>query len=153
MKKNLLIAFVLVNLSAVIAMAQENKKPQYDSVLARKLGADERGMKKYVMAFLKRGPNRNLDSLTGAKLQEAHMNNIGRMMKEGSLILAGPFMDNGDIRGVYVFNVGTIEEAKKLTETDPAIQAGRLVMELHPWYGSAALMKVIEIHETLQNKK
>jgi uncharacterized protein YciI len=49
------------------------------------------------------------------------------------LILAGPFMGDGEIRGIYIFNVKTLEEAKALTETDPAIQAGSLVMELLPW--------------------
>jgi hypothetical protein len=61
-------------------------------------------------------------------------------------------MDDGEMRGIYIFNVTTIEEAKKLTETDPAIQAGRLEMELHPWYGSAALMEVNNLHNRLQKK-
>lgn len=42
--------------------------------------------------------------------------------------------------------VETVEEAEALTNTDPAIKAGSLVMELLPWYGSAALMKVNDIH-------
>ena len=54
------------------------------------------------------------------------------------------------MRGIYIFNVETIEEAKKLTETDPAIKAGSLIMELHEWYGSAGLMAVPEIHEKVQ---
>ena len=104
------------------------------------------------MAFLKRGPNRSQDSATAAKLQQAHLANIGRLAKEGKLILAGPFMADGDLRGIYLFDVTTIEEAKALTETDPAIKVGRLVMELHPWYGSAAVMEVPAIHERLQKK-
>jgi uncharacterized protein len=74
------------------------------------------------------------------------------MALEGKLVLAGPFMDKQPIRGIYIFNVTTIEEAAKLTETDPAIQAGTLEMELHPWYGSAALMEVTRIHRTLEKK-
>jgi uncharacterized protein len=124
----------------------------YDSVLAKKLGADERGMKKYVMAFLKKGPNRNQDSLTVVQLQEGHMANINRMAEEGKLILAGPFMDDGDLRGIYIFNVETIEEAEALTRTDPAIQAGRLIMELHTWYGSAALQEVNNIHKKIEKR-
>lgn len=122
----------------------------FDSALARRLGADRIGMKVYVMAFLKKGPNRNQDSVEAARLQTAHLANIGRMAEEGSLVLAGPFMDDGDVRGIYVFNVTSVEEARALTATDPAIKAGRLVMELHPWYGSAALMEVNRIHNTLQ---
>jgi hypothetical protein len=48
-------------------------------------------------------------------------------------------MDGGEVRGIYIFDVQTIEEARKLTASDPAVKAGTLVMELHPWYGSAAL--------------
>jgi uncharacterized protein YciI len=106
-------------------------------------------MKRYVMAFLKSGPNRNHDSITAVNLQRAHMNNIQRMAEEGSLIIAGPFLDDGDLRGIYIFNVESIEEARELTATDPAIQAGRLEMELHPWYGSAALQETFELHKKI----
>jgi uncharacterized protein YciI len=122
----------------------------YDSGLARSLGADQYGMKQYVMAFLKAGPQRDQDSIQAAKIQAAHLANISRLAAEGLLVVAGPFMDNDSIRGIYIFNVQSLEEAEKLIQTDPAIQAGRLKMELRPWYGSAALMKVNEIHETLQ---
>lgn len=119
----------------------------FDSTYAAKLGADDYGMKKYVMAFLKVGPNRDRSKEEAEELQRAHMNNIIRMAEEGVLVLAGPFLDDTEIRGIYVFNVTTIEEAEELTNTDPAVKAGSLVMELHPWYGSAALMEVNEIHE------
>lgn len=124
----------------------------YDSVLAAQLGSDTYGMKKYVLAFLKRGPNRNQDSAEAAALQKAHLQNIGRMADEGKLVVAGPFLDDQDIRGIYIFNVETVEEAQQLTETDPAIKAGRLVMELHPWYGSAAMMMINEWHKKLEKK-
>ena len=81
------------------------------------------------------------------------MDNIFRLADEGKLAVAGPFLDGGDLKGIYVFNVSTIEEAKALTETDPAIKAGRLVMELHPWYGSAATMMVNDWHKKVQKKK
>jgi uncharacterized protein YciI len=125
----------------------------YDSTIAARLGADDYGMKRYVMAFLKSGPNRNHDSITAVNLQRAHMNNIQRMAEEGSLIIAGPFLDDGDLRGIYIFNVESIEEARELTATDPAIQAGRLEMELHPWYGSAALQETLELHKKISKIK
>ncbi len=124
----------------------------YDAALAQALGADEYGMKPFVMAFLKAGPNRSQDSLEAARLQKAHLDNIGRMAEAGQLVLAGPFMDDGDVRGIYIFNVATLEEAEALTATDPAIQAGRLEMELHPWYGSAALMQINDVHKTLMKE-
>ncbi len=125
----------------------------YDSLLAKQLGADAYGMKQYVMAFLKAGPNRNLDSAAAVQLQRAHLDNIFRLADEGKLVLAGPFLDKGEIRGIYVFNVTTVEEAAELTSTDPAIQAGSLVMELHPWYGSAGLMKINEISKRIEKEQ
>jgi len=133
---------------------EEPKDPKaFDPELAKEVGADEYGMKFYVMAFLKVGPNRNQDSAVAAQLQRAHLDNINRLAKVRKLVVAGPFMDDGDVRGIYIFDVKTVQEAEELTKTDPAIQAGRLVMELHPWYGSAALMKCAEIHSNVAEKK
>ena len=125
----------------------------YDEKLAKEMGADDYGMRKYVMAFLKLGPNRTSDKEEADKLQAAHMANIKRLAAEGKLAIAGPFLDNGDLRGIYIFNVETVEEAKILTESDPAIKAGSLVMELHPWYGSAALGFVNKYHEKVSKIK
>lgn len=129
-----------------------SEKSSYDSLKAQEYGADAYGMKKYVIAFLKKGPNRDMDSTKAADLQTAHMENIQRMAVEGKLVLAGPFFGEDDLRGIYVFNVETIEEAEELTKTDPAIQAGSLVMELKEWYGSAALMGINDLHNTLVKK-
>ncbi len=119
----------------------------YDAALAEKLGADDYGMKSYVFAFLKTGPNRTQDSVKAAELQAAHMANIGRLAEAGKLILAGPFIDgNETFRGIYIFNTSSVEEARALTESDPAIQAGSLVMELHPWYGTASLQLLNDMH-------
>jgi len=149
---NILIAMTLaVGLLNACQEPQQKKDSQeiFNKELALKLKADQYGMSSYVMAFLKRGPNRSQDSLTAANLQIAHLENITKMAEEGTLVLAGPFLDDGDIRGIYIFNVATVEEAKKLTESDPAIKAGRLVMELHPWYGSAAVKEINAIHNQL----
>lgn len=136
-------------LVAVSAPAQTT----YDAALAKKLKADDYGMRTYVMAFLKSGPNRSRTPEEAQNLQRAHMANINRLAAEGKLVLAGPFADNGTLRGIYVFDVPTVAEAEALTKSDPAIQAGSLVMELHPWYGSAALMMVNEVHERIEQKK
>ncbi len=125
----------------------------YNLLLAQHLGADNYGMKQYVMAFLKAGPNRSQDEETAAKLQTAHLKNIQRLAVEGKLLLAGPFLDDGNVRGIYIFNVPTLDEAEKLTQTDPAIQAGSLVMELHLWYGSAALQQINELHNAIAKDK
>jgi uncharacterized protein YciI len=120
--------------------------------LAEKYGADEYGMKKYVFAFLYRGNNGAINPDSATALQMEHLKNIKRMAEQGKLVLAGPFFGSGDLRGIYIFNVESIEEAEKLTMSDPAIQAGSLRMELLEWYGSAGLMAVNELHKTLGNK-
>ena len=124
----------------------------YDSLLAKESGADNYGMRRYVMALLKEGPNRTQDSIETVQIQRAHLDNITRMAEEGKLVMAGPFFDDWEVKGIYIFAVETIEEAEELTKTDPAIQTGRLVMELHPWYGSAGLMKMGELHSKLAKK-
>ena len=129
-----------------------NNQNTYDSVLAKKLGADPYGMKHYVMAFLKTGPHQITDSVKRAEMQKAHLKNIIRLANEGKLIVAGPFLDDQPVEGIFIFNVETIEEARALTNTDPAIQSGELVMDLRPWYGSAALVEVVSIHEKIQKK-
>jgi len=129
-----------------------NQTTTYDSVLAKKLGADQYGMKHYVMAFLKTGPIHITDSLKRIELQKAHLKNIIRLANEGKLIVAGPFLDDQPVEGLFIFNVETIEEAKALTNTDPAIQSGELVMELRPWYGSAALVEITALHQKIQKK-
>lgn len=136
----------------------ENAKNQldemvYDSILAHEYGADDYGMRKYVMAFLKKGPNRDMSEEESQKLQAAHMKNIGRLADMGKLALAGPFIGDGDLRGIYIFNVPSIAEAEMLTNSDPAIIAGSLKMELVEWYGSAGLMAINDLHERISKIK
>ncbi|MEQ1763712.1 MAG: YciI family protein [Pyrinomonadaceae bacterium] len=123
--------------------------PNYDAALAAKLGADERGMKMYVMCFLKTGPLKVDDPNKRSELMKGHFGMINRLATEGKLILAGPFSEGGDFRGIYLFDVKTIEEAQKLTETDPSIKEGYFKVEFIKWYGSAALMEVNGTHKKI----
>lgn len=91
-------------------------------------------IKKYWFVMLTTGPNRSQDSATAAKLQEGHMSNMGMMYREGKLKVAGPFGDDGNWRGIFIFDCETKEEVLKLLAKDPAISAGRLAYEIHPWY-------------------
>jgi len=151
MKKALSLAMFIL-LSSMIAYAQTSDKPVnpiYDAALAKKLGADERGMRDYVMCFLKTGPLKVDDKAKQAELMQGHFGMINRLAKEGKLAVAGPFRDGGDLRGIYVFNVKTIEEAKALTETDPSIKEGYFKVEFVKWYASAALVDVNSTHNKL----
>lgn len=159
MKNSILLSLLLLGIFAcdtaqneVNEFTEATEVGGYDSLLAAETGADAYGMRRYVMALLKEGPNRNQDSTEAAQIQRSHLDNISRMAEEGSLVMAGPFFDDWEVKGIYIFAVETIEEAEELTKTDPAIQSGRLVMELHPWYGSAALMKAGEMHARLAQK-
>ena len=141
--KKLLLSFAFLLGFASLGFSQS----QYDEALATKLGADEYGMKKYVMAFLLRGDRvGEYSAEQRQEIQGNHMANIGKMADMGKLVVAGPFFGNEDLRGIYIFDVQSIEEAKALTETDPAIQAGVLKMDLKEWYGSAALMMLSEMY-------
>ena len=93
-------------------------------------------MTTYYVGFLYKGAGWTPDDTPEIrKLQEGHMTNIRRLGEEGKLLLAGPFTDDGDLRGLFVFRAGSLEEARALCDTDPAVKAGRLKVELHPWLG------------------
>lgn len=138
---------------SAIGFSQETET-KYDEKLAKSLNADEYGMKKYVFCLLKSGSNTTASKEESKKLFEGHMANINKLAKEGKLSVAGPFMKNDrNYRGIYIFNVETVEEAKKLVETDPAIKANLLEAELTPWYCSAALQEVPKMHDKIAKTK
>lgn len=124
-----------VILMACIVIGQFSSFAQNQSKDAK----PEEQIRKYWFVMLTKGNNRTQDSAAAAKLQEGHMANIKRLYNEGKLKVAGPFGDNGNWRGIFIFDpiaIGseTKEEVEKLLNTDPAIAAGRLAYELHPWY-------------------
>jgi len=98
--------------------------------------ADTVIMQQYFIAFLKKGPNRDQSEDEAAKLQEGHMAHLGRMYEEGYADISGPFGDDGDIRGITIYNVPTLQMADSLANLDPAVKAGRLLIEVHPWWAA-----------------
>ena len=145
---------------AASSLAQDTAKPEtskvaYDAELAKKLGGNDNGMKNYVFVILKTGPN---DATIKGKERDdifaGHMSNIGRMADAGKLAVAGPFGKNDKgYRGLYIFNVETVDEAQKIVETDPAVKAGIFIADLTPWFGSASLMATPEIHKRIMKPK
>ena len=134
----------------VPGLAQDAKRsPVADPALAKQLGADERGMRKYVLVILRTGPHRVADGPARDEMFKGHFANIKRLASAGKLVLAGPFGEKTDWRGMFVFAVSTQEEAEQLVSTDPVIKNGEMVAEYHPLYASAALMAVKEIHEKI----
>lgn len=154
MTKNVLSIFALSALAAICGFAQTPEKPQnpnYDAALAKKLGANDMGMRNYVLAILKTGPN---DATVKGEARDAafkgHFDNMNRLANEGKLAVAGPFGKNDkSFRGLFILAVPTVEEAQKLAETDPAVKAGIFVVDLVPWFGSASLMATPEIHKKI----
>ena len=124
----------------------------YNEELASRLGGDKHGMKAYYMALLKPGTNRSQSDAEAAEIQKGHMQHIMQMAESGKLVLAGPFLEASDFRGIFIFDVATREEAEALTQSDPAVKSGRLEMVLIKWYGSAALKEVNAIHAQIQKK-
>ena len=93
------------------------------------------------MGLLKRGPFWTPEETPKTeKLQAAHLAYIRQLAEAGSLIMAGPFTDDGALRGVFVFQVDSLETAEALCKGDPAVNAGRLIVELHPWWVSESVL-------------
>ncbi|HEX8616117.1 MAG TPA: YciI family protein [Thermoanaerobaculia bacterium] len=153
---NIVRTLLVLVFTCVVAVAEEPAKaPPFDGELAKKLGADERGMKQYVLCILKTGPkDAEVKGEARKEIFAGHFTNIGRLADEGKLVVAGPFGKNERAyRGLYIFNVATIEEAEKLVALDPAVKAGVFVYELTPWYGSAAMMVVHETHKRIEKPR
>ncbi|WNJ21011.1 YciI family protein [Pontibacter sp. G13] len=97
-------------------------------------------MQTYYMVMLKAAPARDtIPDQKLAQIQSEHLAHIRNLAREGKLSVAGPFLDEGEIRGIFILNVDSMEEARAITEADPAVKAGRLIMEIRPWYGPSRL--------------
>lgn len=155
MAKYILTVAALLILSVAGFSQVSYTKPPYDAELAKKVGADDYGMKNYVFCILKTGPKDTeiKDKAERDKIFAGHMANMDRLAAEGKLALAGPFGKNDrQYRGLFILVAATVEDAQKLVDTDPVIKSGMMVAELTPWYGSAATMLINENHKKVQKK-
>ena len=117
MKRAVAIIFFLSVLSATSCLAQKN----------------EDNLKPYFFVLLKKGPHRDQDSATAAQIQKGHLENINRLAASGKLNIAGPFLDDTDLRGIFIFDSNSEEEVRGFCDNDPAVKSGRLIYEIHPW--------------------
>lgn len=120
-----------------------------DTALAKQLGADENGMRRYVLVILKTGAHRVPDGEARAAMFKGHFANMTRLADEGKLAAAGPFGDKNEWRGMFILAVDTFKEAEALVATDPVITNREMVAEYHTLYASAALMAVNDIHKKI----
>ncbi len=136
MKYHTLLILLISGCFATAQTTSNNKHPQIFKMAPAAPGLDSYAVKQYYFVMLVEGPKRKeiTDKNEIAKLQEGHMANIGRLNKEGKLLLAGPFGDDTKWRGIFVFDCETKEEVEQLLATDPMIKAGRLGYEIHPWW-------------------
>ncbi len=126
--------------------------PTFDAALAEQLGADEYGMRRYVLVVLKTGPTPVPAGAARDAMFKGHFANMKRLADEGKLALAGPFDGVDGWRGLFILAVTDIDEAKRLVATDPVIANGEMVAEYHTYYGSAALQLVNGEHARIARK-
>lgn len=146
-------AALLLPLPTLSQVAADNAKPAYDAELARSVGADDYGMRKYVLVVLKTGPNKMPPGAERDAMFKGHFANMTRLSDEGKLALAGPFDGVDGWRGLFILAVADIESARQLVATDPVIIQGEMVAEYHGYYGSAALMLVPGAHDKVAKKR
>lgn len=143
-------------LIALITFSQNTtaQNNNYDSVLAKKLQADDYGMKSYILVILKKGSSTDTSKAARTNAFRGHMANINKLVAENKLVLAGPMEDNDKhYEGIFVFNTTNIDEAKQWVSSDPAVQAKYLDAELFSWYCSAALQQIAGLHEKVAKTK
>lgn len=96
-------------------------------------------LKRYTMVtrylgLIVKGPNWTKEKSPAlTRMMEGHMANINAMAATGKLIAAGPVTDDGNLRGIFIFDTASAEEARALAEQDPTIASGHFALEVHPW--------------------
>jgi uncharacterized protein YciI len=128
------------------AVAPADAPPAYDAALARSLGADEHGMRRYVLVILKTGPTPLPRGEARDAMFKGHFANINRLADEGTLVLAGPLDGVDGRRGIFILDAADIAEARALVATDPVVANGEMTADFHVYYGSAALKMVNDTH-------
>ncbi|MBI3715461.1 MAG: hypothetical protein HY255_05660 [Betaproteobacteria bacterium] len=133
---------------AVVAPAASQFEPER----AKRDGADAHGMRNYVIVILKTGPNKIAEGAERTAMFAGHFANIKRLSEEGKLKLAGPADGVDGWRGIFIFAVKDVAEARELVKTDPVIAKGEMIAEFHQLYLSAAVMEIPDLHRKVAEK-
>lgn len=78
-------------------------------------------------------------------VQAGHMANIEAMAKAGELAIAGPFVEDTSLRGIFVFRTTDRAKIDALVANDPAVKRGRLKLEPYTWWLSKGVMPAAEV--------
>ena len=133
---------------------KQSAETKYNAQLAQKLGADELGMKMYVLVILKTGDAKIEDKALRDSLFRGHFANINKLADEGKLVVAGPLEKNeNQYRGIFILDVKTFAEAGLLLQNDPTVSQGIFKPEMYEWYGSAALPVYMQTHKKIQKSR
>jgi uncharacterized protein YciI len=121
-----------LTIGAFAALRGQTPEPREFTMVTN---GDTTVMKRYVMCIYLRGSNAAKFAANElADLQKAHLNHIDSLAKAGAVLVAGPFGDNGEKRGILILDAADIESARPWVDADPMVKAGRLAYELHPWW-------------------
>lgn len=144
--KRLLLAIMLI--AGLAGANAQQQKAEYNPELAKEFGADDYGMKRYVLVILKTGSQVIEDKALRDSLFAGHLQNISRLADEGKLIVAGPLSANeNNYRGIFILDTDSIELANEWLQTDPVIREKVLYADVYRWYGAAALPAYLEVQE------
>jgi uncharacterized protein YciI len=151
MKENTILISLIFIITAIYG---QTSNPNYDDSLAKKSGADDFGMKSYILVILKTGNANITDKPKRDSLFTGHFENINRLATQKKLVVAGPLNKNANgYRGIFILDVNSVEEATKLLENDPTISENIFVAEYFKWYGSAALPEYLDEADKIWKKK
>jgi uncharacterized protein YciI len=137
------ILFLILFITSIIVACSDKEQQAQTSTtqpekydLSKDTSVYSEEMKRYWLILLKKGPNRNQDSISAEKIQAGHMANINRLAKEGKLIMAGPMGIDGDLRGIFIMDCKDSAEVAAFVNTDTAVITGRLKMDYYPWWAA-----------------
>ncbi|MFA6980455.1 MAG: YciI family protein [Ignavibacteriaceae bacterium] len=134
--------FLILFVFSFTLSAQQNDEPK-----------PKTEMMTYYMVFLYRGDKWTPEKTAETEaIQKGHLANITKLHEEGKLILAGPFLDDKELRGIFVMKTNSYEETDSLCNTDPAVKAGRLKVEIKPWYSAKGITIVNKNKESKLSK-
>ncbi|MFY9583531.1 MAG: YciI family protein [Candidatus Acidiferrales bacterium] len=113
-------------------LAAEIRGPWLIQPNAINAASSPEAMEQYTMALMNRTEKWDPASPAFRELLKQHLAFLGKLVDQGSLAVAGPLRDEGDLRGIAIYRVGA-DQAAKLAQEDPLVKAGYLKPELHPW--------------------